>query len=127
MKPFPASKTLSVPIVYTGFVTPKPAPDAGAKLRQELGIDREDILIVASAGGGTVGNTLLEAVVEAFEFMNIDKPVHHLHVFTGPFLGDDAFERLRRIPKPACADFSLYPGLFVIPCRRRPVGEHGRI
>lgn len=94
---FSRLKDITVPIVYTGFVTPRPAPDAGAKLRQQLGLDREDILIVASAGGGTVGNILLEAVVEAFEFMNIDKPTH-LHVFTGPFLGEDAFERLRRIP-----------------------------
>jgi len=94
---FSRLKDITVPIVYTGFVTPKPAPDAGAKLRQELGIDREEALIVASAGGGTVGNILLEAVAEAFEFMNIDKPTH-LHVFAGPFLGDDAFERLRRKP-----------------------------
>ncbi|MDP1993272.1 MAG: glycosyltransferase [Syntrophales bacterium] len=94
---FSRLKDITVPIAYTGFVTPKPAPDAGAKLRQQMGINREDILIVASAGGGTVGHILLEAVVEAFEFMNIDKPTH-LHVFTGPFLGEDAFERLRQRP-----------------------------
>ncbi len=94
---FSRLKDIAVPIVYTGFVTPKPVPDAGVKLRQQLGIDREEILIVASAGGGTVGNILLEAVVEAFEFMKTDKPTH-LHVFTGPFLGEDAFQRLRRKP-----------------------------
>jgi predicted glycosyltransferase len=92
---FSRLKDITVPIAYTGFVTPKPAPDASAKLRQQLGIDPEDILIVASAGGGTVGNILLEAVVEAFEFINIDKPTH-LHVFTGPFLGEEAFDRLKR-------------------------------
>jgi predicted glycosyltransferase len=106
---FSRIKDIIVPIVYTGYVTPKPAPDAGSKLRQELGIAREDLLIVASAGGGTVGNTLLEAVVEAFEFMNIDKPVHHLHVFTGPFLGDDAFERLRRIRNQRVRIFRFTP------------------
>jgi predicted glycosyltransferase len=94
---FSRMKDIAVPIVYTGFVTPKPAPDAGAKLRQQLGLDREETLIVASAGGGTVGNILLEAVVEAFESLNTDKP-SHLHVFTGPFLGDDAFERLKQRP-----------------------------
>jgi predicted glycosyltransferase len=93
---FSRLKDITVPIVYTGFVTPRPAPGAGAKLRQQLGIDREDILIVASAGGGTVGNRLLEAVVEAFGFMNIDKP-SHLHVFTGPFLDENTFDRLKRI------------------------------
>jgi predicted glycosyltransferase len=92
---FSRLKDIAVPIVYTGFVTPKPTPDAGAKLRQQMRIGLEDILIVASAGGGTVGNILLEAVVKAFEFMDIEKPAH-LHVFTGPFLGEDAFERLRR-------------------------------
>ena len=92
---FSRIKDIIVPIVYTGFVTPKPVPDAGAKLRQQLGIDREDILIVASAGGGTVGNILLEAVVEAFHFMNTDT-LSHLYVFTGPFLGEDAFDRLRK-------------------------------
>jgi predicted glycosyltransferase len=94
---FSRLKDITVPMAYTGFVTPMPAPDAGKKLRQRLGIDREEVLIVASAGGGNVGTRLLEAVVEAFEFMNIDQPIH-LHLFTGPFLSEDAFERLRRIP-----------------------------
>jgi predicted glycosyltransferase len=93
---FSRLKDITLPMVYTGFVTPRPAPDAGRKLRQQLGIDRNEILIVASVGGGNVGNILLEAVVEAFEFMNVDQPIH-LHVFTGPFLDEDAFERLRRI------------------------------
>ena len=96
---FSRLKDISVPIVYTGFVTPRPAPGAGAKLRQELGIDREDRLIVASAGGGNVGGLFLEAVVEAFGFMNIDRPTH-LHVFTGPFLNEEAFERLQQVPDP---------------------------
>jgi predicted glycosyltransferase len=91
---FSRLKDITVPIVYTGFVTPRPAQGAGAKLRQDLGIDKEDLLIVASAGGGNVGGLLLEAVVEAFGLMNIDRPAH-LHVFTGPFLSEEAFERLR--------------------------------
>jgi predicted glycosyltransferase len=87
---------IAVPIVYTGYVTPKPAPDARAKLRRQLGIGQDEILIVASAGGGSVGNTLLEAALEAFRLMKIDEPLY-LHIFTGPFLGEEAFERLRRI------------------------------
>ena len=94
---FSRLKEITIPMVYTGFVTPKPAPNAGVMLRQRLGIDREEALIVASAGGGNVGNILLEAVVEAFEVMDTGKPAY-LHVFTGPFLGEDAFERLRRKP-----------------------------
>jgi predicted glycosyltransferase len=92
---FSRLKDITVPIVYTGFVTPKPAPDAGSALRRQLGIDREAVLIVASAGGGTVGNRLLEAVVKAFPLMEIGKN-STLHLFTGPFLGDDEYERLRR-------------------------------
>lgn len=94
---FSRVKDITVPIVYTGFVTPKPAPAAGAKLRQQLGIDQDHLLIIASAGGGTVGTALLEAVVEAFESLQLDRP-SHLHVFTGPFLKEDAFERLKRRP-----------------------------
>ncbi|TRZ76557.1 MAG: glycosyl transferase, partial [Deltaproteobacteria bacterium] len=105
---FSRVKDIAVPMVYTGFVTPKPAPNAGVKLRQQIGIAREAILIVASAGGGNVGNTLLEAVVEAFELMDADKPTH-LHVFTGPFLGEDAFERLRRIPNRRIQIFRFTP------------------
>lgn len=105
---FSRVKDITVPMVYTGFVTPKPAPDAGVKLRQQIGIAREEILIVASAGGGNVGNTLLEAVVEAFELMDTDKPTH-LHLFTGPFLGEDAFERLRRIPNRRIQIFRFTP------------------
>lgn len=87
---------IAVPIVYTGYVTPKPAPDARAKLRRQLGIGREEILIVASAGGGSVGNTLLEAALKAFRWMKNDEPLY-LHIFTGPFLSEEAFDRLRRI------------------------------
>ena len=93
---FPRLAEIAVPIVYTGYVTPKPAPGARARLRRQLGIGRDEILIVASAGGGSVGNTLLEAALEAFRFMKIDEPVY-LHVFTGPFLSEEAFERLGRI------------------------------
>lgn len=105
---FSRVKDITIPMVYTGFVTPKPAPDAGVKLRQQMGIAREEILIVASAGGGAVGNILLEAVVEAFELMDTDKPTH-LHLFTGPFLGEDAFERLRRIPNRRIQIFRFTP------------------
>ena len=94
---FSRMKDITVPIVYTGFVTPKPAPDAGATLRRQLGIDQGEKLIVASAGGGSVGNILLEAAVEAFYIMNTPAP-SRLHVFTGPFLGEDAFDRLQKRP-----------------------------
>ena len=46
---------ISIPIVYTGFVTPKPRPGSGKDLRTKLGIGDNDCFVVASAGGGKVG------------------------------------------------------------------------
>lgn len=83
---------ITLPIVYTGFVTPKPEPGSGKKLRKKLGIAQDDPFLVASAGGGKVGGDLLTAVVKAFP--SLPKNCH-LQVFTGPFLSDDAFSTLK--------------------------------
>jgi predicted glycosyltransferase len=57
-------------------------------------------LIVVSAGGGRVGMPLLEAAVAAFRYL--DRPGKTLlQVFTGPFLPDPEFERLRHAAGPA--------------------------
>ncbi len=85
---------LAVEIVYTGFVTPKPAPDARERVRRSLGVGEDERLIVASAGGGKVGAPLLEAVVAAFPLMNGAEKTRLL-VFTGPYMDDEAFDRLR--------------------------------
>lgn len=85
---------VSIPVVYTGFITPKPAAGARERLRAELGLTAPDRLIVASAGGGGVGMPLLEAVVAAFALLG-GAPQTLLQVFTGPFLPDADFERLR--------------------------------
>lgn len=89
---FASMDKITVPVCYTGFVTPKPRPGAGEKLRKALGIGPEEKLIVVSAGGGKVGAPLLEPVEKAF----LEKaPANwHMHVFTGPFLDDDHYERL---------------------------------
>ena len=42
---------ISIPIVYTGFVTPKPVPGSGKERRTKLGIGDDDYFLVASAGG----------------------------------------------------------------------------
>ena len=87
---------LDVEIVYTGFVTPKPAPDARGRVRvrRSLGIGEDEKLIVASAGGGKVGAPLLEATLAAFPLMDGAENAR-LQVFTGPYMGDDAVDRLR--------------------------------
>jgi predicted glycosyltransferase len=86
---------IAVPLVYTGFVTPAPAPDARPRLRAELGLAERDRLIVASAGGGSVGAPLLEAVVAALRHLRRPS-APKLLVFTGPFLPPQDFESLQR-------------------------------
>jgi predicted glycosyltransferase len=85
-----------VPIVYTGFITPKPSPDARSRLRKVLGLHDNDKLVVASSGGGKVGFRLLETVAHAFRLMEKEGPIH-LIVFTGPFIKDEAFQRLQAL------------------------------
>lgn len=88
---------IEAPIVYTGFVTPKPEADAGLIMRAELNIDKDDYFIVASAGGGKVGHELLSAVVKAHGYL---ADGYHLHVFTGPFLDENHFSELKSFEKP---------------------------
>jgi len=85
---------IAVPLIYTGFVTPGPEPDARRRLRAELGLGERDRLVVASAGGGSVGAPLLDAVIGAFRRLNRSR-AWKLRVFTGPFLPPQDFERLR--------------------------------
>jgi predicted glycosyltransferase len=85
---------LDVEIVYTGFVTPQPAPDARERVRRSLGIGADEKLIVASAGGGKVGAPLLEAAIEAFPLMK-SAETSRLLVFTGPYMDDDVVDRLQ--------------------------------
>jgi predicted glycosyltransferase len=76
--------------VYTGFVTPRPSGDGGEKVRIRLGLEKEESLIVASAGGGRVGEDLLTAVVEAHALL-AGKRHLRLCVFTGPYMTEAAF------------------------------------
>jgi predicted glycosyltransferase len=83
---------VSIPIVYTGFVTPKPTPESGKTLRRELGIDPLEKLVVASAGGGKVGVEVLRAVARAFAYLPGNS---RLQIFCGPFMDDDEFVELQ--------------------------------
>ena len=86
---------IAIPVEYTGYIAPKPSPDAGKRIRQQLEIGEEEILIVVSAGGGNVGAPILEAVMRAFGRLEV-KSRCHLKVFTGPFLDQNEFDRLRK-------------------------------
>jgi predicted glycosyltransferase len=84
---------IKIPVVYTGFVTPRPGANAGAKHRIQLGLKKGDVLVVASAGGGKVGRELLEAVIEAYQSLIIAGQ-SRLCVFTGPFMPEADFSAL---------------------------------
>jgi predicted glycosyltransferase len=88
---------ISIPIIYTGFVTPKPVPGSGKDLRTKLGIGHNDCFVVASAGGGKVGGELLAAVVKAFAQLPRNC---RLQVFTGPFLDEGSFSDLKSFESP---------------------------
>jgi len=84
---------ITLPIVYTGFVTPMPPAGARATLRKRLGIKDTDPLIVASLGGGRVGESLLEAVIEAFSSRgSLNKGF--LQVFAGPLMDPEKYSRI---------------------------------
>ena len=85
---------LSIPIVYTGFITPKPIDAAGSRLRSRLGIGEDTTLLVASAGGGQAGIVLLQPLLESLADLEPDRPLV-LYVFTGPYMPTDEFELLQ--------------------------------
>ena len=87
---------IRIPVVYTGFVTPRPLKGDRAVMRHKFGIDDDSRLIVASAGGGKVGFLLLDAVIRAFEMITLEADVY-LWVFTGPFMESDAVRHLQKM------------------------------
>jgi predicted glycosyltransferase len=87
---------IRIPVIYTGYIAGRPEPDAGEKMRRRLQIGRDEILIIASAGGGHVGAPLLEAVICAFDRLRV-KNHFYLKVFTGPYLDQSEFDRLKRL------------------------------
>lgn len=102
---FPEAASIAVGTAYTGFVTEMPAPGARERVRRAMGLGQGEKLVVASAGGGKVGSELLFSAVKAYPFGNADDPPR-LEIFTGPFLDEEAFQRLR-------ADSSAHAGICV--------------
>ncbi len=94
---FSATSDITPPVMYTGYVCQFPQPHSGEKLRSQLGLDQNDILIVVSAGGGNVGYQLLKAVLDAQRHID---PAIHLYMFTGPYLDEKRFNRLLDMVSP---------------------------
>jgi len=82
---FSATDSITIPFHYTGFITPKlPKTTQNNTIRQQLNLSPNDKLIVASIGGGNVGEELLQATAKAAALIakNIQP---HFHLFTGPY------------------------------------------
>ena len=90
---------IEIPVVYTGYIAPGPEPDAAQKIRRHLQVGDDELLIIASAGGGNVGAPLLAAAVKAFNHLTVDK-ARYLKVFTGPFLECADFDNLNNMAGP---------------------------
>jgi predicted glycosyltransferase len=82
---FVSIKQVKVPVVYTGFITSMPDP-AKVDALKSLKMTPETSLIVASAGGGSVGARLLRSVVQAHELLSEKQGQYQLKVFTGPYM-----------------------------------------
>jgi len=81
------------PVIYTGFVTPAPPVGAGERIRRRLGIGAGKPLIVASLGGGRVGEPLLEAAIKGFMRSPLGQR-GFLQVFAGPLMDPERFKQL---------------------------------
>jgi predicted glycosyltransferase len=90
---FGAVDRIDIPLVYTGYITPRPSPYARAAERRRLGLTNEDRLVVVSVGGGKVGGPLMAAAAGAFKRLAAD-PRLHLHLITGPYGDADLFQAL---------------------------------
>ena len=84
------SISLTVPVKYTGFVVPRPAPTARLNIKQKR--------IVVSAGGGIVGESLLRTAIEAHKEFE-DDPQIEMKVIAGPFLPDDSWQALQPLAR----------------------------
>lgn len=84
---------VAIPVIYTGYINRSPNTDS-PHATPETGPPGEIPLIVASAGGGSVGYALLEATVRAHS--QLTTPCA-LHLYTGPYLDDTARTRLRSL------------------------------
>lgn len=87
---------IDIPVVYTGFIAPKPEPNCRTAMRKQLEISADDRFIVASAGSGSVGAPLLESVIKAFRQLDIGYS-KKMRVYTGPFMEKSEVDHLKAL------------------------------
>ena len=88
---FSRMKEIKIPVSYTGYICQPPQPEEGKQVREKYNINEK--LILVSAGSGSVGLALLTAAVDAFR--QLDITVWRMQVFTGPYLAESDFQRLK--------------------------------
>jgi predicted glycosyltransferase len=98
------------PVRYTGFVTPRPGPGARERLRSELDLGEDDRLLVASAGGGAVGQELLRAACEALDHLDGD---FRLRVYAGTLATDDDLRTLAGLAQGRSVAVARFADTFV--------------
>ena len=81
---FSRVEQIEVPLIYTGYITPKPKAGAAEKLRADLEISPGEAMLTVSAGGGGVGRELPRAALEASEILQSRIP-HRFFAFCGPY------------------------------------------
>ena len=86
---------IEIPVEYTGYIACRPPVDATRKIRKKMEIGDDEMVIVASAGGGNVGAVLLKSVIHAFN--RLERENCRLQVFTGPFLDSRDFDDLQKM------------------------------
>ena len=89
---------IKIPVFHTGYIAPKPLDNARNRIRKQMGIADEDVMIVASAGGGSVGKPILESAIRAFDYLNVEG-TPHLFVYTGPYIDEKEFAELTALKK----------------------------
>jgi len=89
---------IRIPVIHTGYIAQKPLDNARSRIRKQLGIGQDDVMIVASAGGGSVGKPILESAIHAFRHLKVEgRP--YLYVYTGPYMAEHEFAYLRGLKK----------------------------
>ncbi len=81
---FSRTNDIAIPLHYTGFISRSPHSSVSRQTtREKLQLATTDKLIVASIGGGSVGEELLLATVDAAN--HIHNSTLHFHLFSGPY------------------------------------------
>lgn len=90
---------IRIPLFYTGYIAPKPPADARRQIKSRLGMKDKDLMIVVSAGGGSVGRLLLESTIRAFQKFSGGSAARLL-VYTGPYIDSQDFAYLKSLASP---------------------------